>query len=178
MKLYQLLPLLALPLMGQTNTIPIRTELMDSAPYNLLLHGESLNTVLNREFATPHNNWGAIFGLSGDSQDCLGQSLSEFRPTHNGYHCPTGPWFMVQIPTNHQPILCCIGRTASVTSCLLYFFRQDTAAGSWRVAEVTCISPHCSSPFFHDWIVTELWSDKPSYLEHNSHFPAKTLPEE
>ena len=178
MKPYQLLPLLTLPLMGQEPTQSVPTYSDEAASYNLLLHGESLNTVLNREFATPHNNWEPFFGLSEDSQDCLGQSLSEFRPTHNGYHCPTGPWFMVKIPTNHQPILCCIGRTSSVTSFLLYFFKQDTAEGTWRVAEVNCISFHCPYAFFQDWIVTEFWHEMPSHLEHNSNFPAKTPPTE
>lgn len=64
MKPYQLLPLLTLPLMGQEPTQSVPTYSDEAASYNLLLHGESLNTVLNRVYAAPHNNWGPIFGLS------------------------------------------------------------------------------------------------------------------
>ena len=178
MKPYQLLPLLTLPLMGQETAQPFPRNSDETAPaYNLLLHGESLNSVLNREFATPHNNWGPFFGLSEDSQDCLGQSLSEFQPTHHGYRCPTGPWFMVQIPMKPQPTLCCIGRTGSASSCLLYFFEQDST-GTRRVAEVVSVSFWSTSPFFQDWIVTQFWAEIPSHLEHNSNFPAKTPPTE
>ncbi len=177
MKPYQLLPLLTLPLMGQEPTQSVPTYSDEPASYNLLLHGESLNSVLNREFATPHNNWGPFFGLSEDSQDCLGQSLSEFQPTHHGYRCPTGPWFMVQIPMKHQPTLCCIGRTGSASSCLIYFFEQDST-GTRRVAEVVSVSFRSTSPFFQDWIVTQFWAEIPHHLEHNSNFPAKTPPTE
>lgn len=133
----------------------------------LLMQGESLNSVLNHEFGTQNDSWEPFFGLSGDSTACLGQSPDEFCPTHNGCPCPLGPWLMVQPPHEQQPILCCIGRTGSIHSCLLYSFRQD-AHGTWRVSDVTAVSSFQSSyRAFEDWQVTACWSDLPAYLKYS-----------